>query len=270
MTSFEWPIAVVPMIRLAGQFRLTDKGFVTTYLGQAHALHLHDYHGRIRLAGEELELAPGDATISPAGQASGYDLAVPGRHWCVHFTGAAPQRPGSLSLPLHMRLGSAAGTARERMAHVARLHVRGREHDLAAASAALALQELLLWLAERRRTPQQEEAAVERAAVIIDQRFDQPLTVPTIAREVGRSQNHLARRFRARFGVTIPHRLLLRRTEHARYLLESTDLPIWRVAERVGIPDPHHFNKSVRRLLGASPSAIRAGAQGGAKIDPDR
>ena len=57
--------------------------------------------------------------------------------------------------------------------------------------------------------------------------------------------------------MTIPHRLIARRVEHARYLLESTDLPIWRVAERVGIPDPQHFNKTVRRLTGTSPSAIR-------------
>ena len=30
---------------------------------------------------------------------------------------------------------------------------------------------------------------------------------------------------------------LERRAAHARFLLESTDLPIWRVAERVGMPD---------------------------------
>jgi AraC-like DNA-binding protein len=46
-------------------------------------------------------------------------------------------------------------------------------------------------------------------------------------------------------------------------------LPIWRIAERVGISDPQHFNKSVRRMLGASPSAIRALSQAD-RVDPDR
>jgi transcriptional regulator GlxA family with amidase domain len=224
----------------------------------------------MRLAGEDVLLTPGDMTISPAGRPSGYDLATSGHHWCIHFGEQAAGAAATVAMPLHLRLGSASATARERMAHISRIHTLGRTDEVAAASAALALQDLLLWLAGRIRPQALEDMAVDQAAAILDERFDEPLTVPAIAREVGRSQNHLARRFRARFGTTIPHRLLQRRIDHARYLLESTDLPIWRVAERVGIPDPHHFNKTVRRLLGASPSAIRAAAPGGAPVDPDR
>ena len=44
---------------------------------------------------------------------------------------------------------------------------------------------------------------------------------------------------------------------HARYLLESTDLPVAAVGVRVGVPDPQYFNKLVRRFLGQSPSSIR-------------
>lgn len=270
MNVIHFPLAGIPAIRLAGRFGLADRGFATTYLGQVHALHLHDYAGRMQLAGEVVALAPGDLTISPAAQPSGYDLVAPGRHWCIHFNQAELEEGRTIGLPLRLRLGGAAGAARERMAHIARLHARGRLDELAATSAALVLQELLLWIAERGRPPAGLEQAVEQAAAIVEERFDEPLTVPAIARAVGRSQNHLSRRFKARFGVTIPHRLLQRRAEHARYLLESTDLPIWRVAERVGIPDPHHFNKVARRLLGASPSAIRAGMKGGAPVDPDR
>jgi len=34
-------------------------------------------------------------------------------------------------------------------------------------------------------------------------------------------------------------------------------LPIKEIAIRVGLPDPQHFNKIVRRQLGASPSELR-------------
>jgi len=268
MDSIELPLSIFPEVRLAGRFPLADRGFGTTYLGPAHAFHLHDYAGRMRLTGLEVALKPGDVTISPAGRPSGYDLPAPGRHWCIHFSPAGGHN--GFTLPLHLRLGAAAASVRERMAHVAGLHARGPSDPVAQASAALAVQELLLWLASRARPHAPAAAAAEQAAAIVDQRFDEPLTVPAIALEVGRSQNHLARQFRARFGVTLPHRLAQRRVEHARYLLESTDLPIWRVAERVGIPDPQHFNKTVRRLLGASPSAIRAGGGGGLPVDPDR
>ncbi|SFR87386.1 helix-turn-helix transcriptional regulator [Sphingomonas jatrophae] len=264
MTPLDWPLATVPRIHVAGRFPLADRAFGTSYRSVTHALHLHHYAGRMRLAGGEIELADGDVTLSPAGLVSAYDLTAGGHHWCVHFT-VADAAADSCALLLHRALGAAALAFRERLAHVAALHARG--DPLAAAQAGLALQQALLWLADS--AGQASPSAAEQAAAIIDARFDEPLTPAAIARAVDRSPAHLARAFRARFGTTMPHRLLLRRAEHARYLLESTDLPVWRVAERVGIPDAQHFNKTLRRLLGASPRAIRAGGMG-AKVDPDR
>ena len=257
---FAWPLNAIPTISVAGRFALRDRDFETRYRGRTHALHLHDYAGRMWLAGEQRRLAPGDVTISPAGFESSYDLAAPGSHWCVHFSAEAQGQ--TVSAPLQVtRTGS---HIREQIAHISALHSRG--DAVAAAMAGLALQTLLLALATS-GAPRQ--SAAERAYAMIDERFAEALTAASIARSVGRSQAHLARMFRARYGCSIPHRLVARRVEHARYLLESTDLPIWRVAERVGIADPQHFNKSVRRLLGASPSAIRA-AGAAAAIDPDR
>ena len=253
------PTDRLPTVRLAGRFLLADRTFETRYWGPFHALHLHDYEGRMRLAGEEVLLRPGDATLSPAGRTSAYDLAAPGRHWVVHFT--TSDDPCTFPLPLHL---SDAGAARERFAEVATLHARG--DALALARAAATLQALLLWLADRNTLPAD---AAARAAAVIEARFAEPLRVADIADAARANPAHLARVFRRRFGVTIPHRLLQRRVEHACYLLQATDLPIWRVAERVGLPDPQHFNKTVRRLAGLSPSAIRAGATG-RPVDPDR
>ncbi|MCA1654067.1 MAG: helix-turn-helix transcriptional regulator [Sphingomicrobium sp.] len=270
MASLDWPLATIPDVRLAGRFPLADMGFATTYRGQAHALHLHDYAGRMRLANTEVTLEPGDATISPLGLASAYDLPAPGWHWCIHFRECQADGNARMELPLHLRLGAAATAVRERMAHIGRLQERAGESPLASASAAIALQDLLLWLAERTVIAERGNSAAEKVALLIDERFHESLTMPGIAQAAGCSQATLARQFRARFGITVSHRLIERRTAHARYLLESTDLPMWRIAERVGIPDPQYFNKTVRRLLGASPSAIRASAAGAPVIDPDR
>ena len=261
MEQFDWPVGVIPRVAVAGRFRLSDRGHETRYRGATHALHLHDYAGRMRLAGGERAIAPGDVTISPAGLSSSYALDAAGQHWCVHFT--ADAAGAQIALPLH---AAAQASARERIAHIAALHGRAGDDPVAAVQAGLALQALLLDLAA---PPPAQASAVDRAAAVIDARFAEPLTVADVARAVGRSPAHLARAFRARYATTIPHRLIARRVEHARYLLESTDLPIWRIAERVGIPDPQHFNKTVRRLLGASPSAIRA-ASAATVVDPDR
>lgn len=272
MFKLRWPLASVPVVSTAGQFLLADGGFATTYLSRTHALHLHGYAGQMMLAGEAVGIEPGDLTLSPAGLRSAYNLSAPGKHWCVHFA-AIPPSGDTVPLALHIRLDAAANSVRERMARIAGLHARGTDNPIAHASARLSLQELLLWLGEwsvARPDGGGSLAAVMEAAAIIDADFHEPLTVPAIARAVDRSQGHLSRQFREHFGVTIPHRLLWRRVEHARFLLESTDLPIWRVAERSGIPDPHHFNKTVRRLLGVSPSAIRRASLGVNPVDPDR
>jgi AraC-like DNA-binding protein len=277
MITLDWPLTATPKIRTAGRFPLSDRGFATTYRGPSHALHLHDYAGSMRLEGMVVDLLPGDLTLSPAGRASGYDLPQPGRHWCVHFWPEAGD--AVLRLPAHVRLGSGAIPVRDRLARIAMLHARAAEQGaagaLAAASASIALQGLLLSLAERAnagpvRGDRDVEAAVDTVAAAIDARFDEPLTAAALVNDTGFSHNHLGRRFRARFGVTIAHRILQRRVEHARFLLEATDLPIWRVGERVGIPDPHHFNKTVRRMTGRSPSQLRADAGGRVLFDPDR
>lgn len=267
MQMFQWPAAMVPTIIRAGRFPLADRDFATRYRSATHALHLHVYAGEMQLAGEAVSLRPGDLTLSPAGLPSAYHLDTPGHHWCIHFTPA--DAAGEIALPLRLSLAGGGTVVREQMAHVAALHARGQESLVARASAALSLQALLLWMAEQVAPAPRPCSAADRAAAFIDDHFHEPLTVPAIARAAGCSPAHLARAFRARHGVTVPHRLAERRVAHARYLLESTDLPIWRVAERVGIPDAQHFNKTVRRLLGASPSALRAAAAG-PLVDPDR
>jgi AraC-like DNA-binding protein len=267
--DLSWPTATIPKIRVAGRFPLNDRRYGTTYLGRTHALHLHSYEGDIRIGTHQFALHDGDLTISPAGIASGYDLREFGYHWCVHFypvAGAAGD--AHISLALHLPLHGAATYVRERLMYISRLYVRGStgEDALATATAAIALQELLLWVAARSQAQAagssiEAAATVERVAAIVDARFHEALSIRSIAREVGKSQNYIARRFRDRFGMTILQYALTRRVAHARYLLESTDLPIRQVAKRAGIDDAQYFNKQIRRQLGDSPSAIRAAAR---------
>jgi AraC-like DNA-binding protein len=261
-----WPATTPPRLKLAGQFPLADRGHATTYLGAAHALHLHDYAGHMRLGQLELTLEPGDLTVSPAGIASAYDLPRPGRHWCVHFF-PTDGAEASLALPLHLRLGPAAAYVAERLSGISRLHARAvaaPSDVLASASAAVAFQDLLLWCVDRARGAEDQSAGAlaDRVAAIVEARFAEPLTAERIARAVGRSQNHVAKVFRQRFGMTIPRYALQRRMAHARYLLESTDLSIAGIAARVGVPDAQYFNKLVRRFLGGSPSEVRRAARG--------
>lgn len=268
MNTLDLPLAAMPRLALAGQFLLNDRDFATVHRGRDHALHLHGYAADMVLAGAPVRIAPGDVTLSPAGLPSAYHLPRPGRHWCIHFqTDPAPApSPHEALLPLALHLPGCAAL-RERFANISALLATASD-AIGFIAARLAAQDLLLTLARRTR-PLPEDDAAARAAQFIDDHFAEPIGVPAIAAWAGRSPAYLARVFRQRFGTTMAHRLLQRRAEHARFLLESTDLPIWRVAERCGVPDAQHFNKLVRAILGRSPSAVRAAARG-ALVDPDR
>jgi AraC-like DNA-binding protein len=249
---FRWPARVVPVLTIAGRFPLDAEHFAYTYRHDTHALHLHDYAGKMRMGRRELILNPGDITISVAGGRTQYDLPQPGHHWCVHFQPVVP-RGSCLTLPFHLPLGAQRRHLADRLAEISQLHNQTNPDR-----AALLFQDVLLWLAGRQAPVRRSDAALDRLLALLDERFAEPWTVPQLAENVGMTQDHLARCFRQRVGMTIPRYLLQRRIAHARQLLAITDLPVSRIAARVGMPDPQHFNKQFRLLTGVSPSAIRA------------
>lgn len=255
-----------PAIRAAGRFPHVDRRYEVVYRAPTHALHLYDYACAMRLGRRRLAVEAGDVTLTPAGIAASYDLPRPGTHLCIHFVPADVRRGGaSVSLPLHLRTGGRREGIARAMLAVAELHQRGARHALSAAAASAALQALLLRLAADATEPppaavSPSDAPLRLAVELLTADLRRPLDVPALSRRVGLSQNYLARRFKQRFGVTIPRYLLQARVEQAHLLLTTTSLPIKDIAARVGLPDPQHFNKQFRRITGASPSAIRGAA----------
>jgi AraC-like DNA-binding protein len=259
-----WPLREFPQATTAGRFPLDDDAHRTTYKSPTNALHLHGYHGEMRIGGRTFNLSPGDITLSPARLPSSYALQRPGFHWCIHFLPASNRLRPAAEIPLHFPTGSQGAFAAERFRRISGTFVRARSGSLAAISVSLLVQELLLWIAEQaagvgqsHAGPQKIDHALDALVGILQSRFTENLSVPQLAQQLAVSQNYLARRFRERFGATIPHYLVARRIEHACYLLTSTDMPVRRVAERVGMADAQYFNKQFRRFTGQSPSAYR-------------
>ncbi|GJF34228.1 AraC family transcriptional regulator [Kitasatospora sp. NE20-6] len=85
----------------------------------------------------------------------------------------------------------------------------------------------------------------------------EPLTVAGLAAHAHMSTRTFARRFTAETGVTPLAWLLTARLDHARELLEHSDLGIDRVAERSGLGSPSNLRLHFRRALGTSPGAYR-------------
>ncbi|GAA2003707.1 GlxA family transcriptional regulator [Catenulispora subtropica] len=85
----------------------------------------------------------------------------------------------------------------------------------------------------------------------------EPLTVADLARQANVAERTLIRRFHTAVGTTPGKWLTAQRVLHARRLLETTDLPVERVAHQAGLGGAanlrHHFTEAV----GVAPSDYR-------------
>ncbi len=89
------------------------------------------------------------------------------------------------------------------------------------------------------------------------ERLDEPLTVAQLARHACCSERTFARRFRAETGTTPLQWLLARRVDHARGLLETSDLPVELVAQRCGFGSGAALRQHFRRTTASTPTAYR-------------
>jgi len=272
VATHAWPLEARPTLVTADRFPLTCRDFDVEYLSRTHALPVHEYEATMLLAGRRIALKPGDFTFTPAEWPSSYDLPQPGFHWCIHCL--PPTLSGAcVAVPLHVPLGLHHDAIVEQFRHLSQLRARasqpGPDQAAAAIAAGAALHSLVLWLSLlagqggdwQRERGTRAIAIVDRLTVTIQEHLDGTLSVPHLARQAEVSQNYLARCFRQRHGVSIPHYILQRRMDLARLLLRTTELPVKEVAIRAGLPDAQHFNKQFRRIVGLSPTAYRATSQ---------
>ncbi|WP_199740306.1 GlxA family transcriptional regulator [Saccharopolyspora rhizosphaerae] len=93
-------------------------------------------------------------------------------------------------------------------------------------------------------------------------RLAEPLTLEEIAHHAGMSVRTFTRRFREETGTSPLDWLLGQRIEHARHLLEFTDLPVDEVAVQAGLSTATSLRKHLRARLGTGPAAYRRAFRG--------
>lgn len=88
-------------------------------------------------------------------------------------------------------------------------------------------------------------------------RLDRPLDVASLARHARMSTRTFARRFTAETGMTPARWLTQQRLDYARQLLETTDLPVERIAAQAGLGTATTLRQQMRTHLGVAPLAYR-------------
>jgi transcriptional regulator GlxA family with amidase domain len=89
------------------------------------------------------------------------------------------------------------------------------------------------------------------------ERLDEPLDLNAMARHARMSVRTFTRRFREETGSSPSEWLAVQRIEHARHLLEATDLPIDAVARRAGFGTAVSLRQRLHATVGVAPSAYR-------------
>ncbi|MGI5246002.1 GlxA family transcriptional regulator [Dactylosporangium sp. CA-139066] len=89
------------------------------------------------------------------------------------------------------------------------------------------------------------------------ERLDAPLSLQDLAAHARMSVRTFTRRFREETGVSPSRWLLQQRVDHARALLETTDLPVEVVARRSGLGTAAGLRQHLQSTIGVAPSAYR-------------
>jgi transcriptional regulator GlxA family with amidase domain len=87
--------------------------------------------------------------------------------------------------------------------------------------------------------------------------LDQPISLAGLAKRFHQSERTLTRRFRAETGTSPLQWLLQQRLGRARELLETTTLPMSRVAEACGLGSADSLRQHFAERIGVSPAAYR-------------
>lgn len=102
-----------------------------------------------------------------------------------------------------------------------------------------------------------DHGGLERTRAWALAHLDEPMTVAALARHAHCSERTFARRFRAETGTTPLRWLHAQRIDHARRLLERSDLPVELVAQRCGFGSGARLREHFRRATATTPTAYR-------------
>ncbi|MEU6777402.1 helix-turn-helix domain-containing protein [Streptomyces sp. NPDC046759] len=89
------------------------------------------------------------------------------------------------------------------------------------------------------------------------ERLDEPLTLADLAGHARMSLRTFARRFNDEVGLSPGRWLIQQRVVRARHLLESSDLPVDRIAAEVGFATGASLRQHLHAAIGVSPQAYR-------------
>jgi len=98
---------------------------------------------------------------------------------------------------------------------------------------------------------------VQKVMNYVSFHLDEPLTLSILADLIKINPSYLSTQFKKENQITLTDFINQKRIQHSLTLLNTTDLPIHRIAERVGILDENYFSRLFKQQTGKSPREYR-------------
>ena len=220
--------------------------------------HRHDYHQLVlpvdgtlsmTIDGEPGEVSSEQLAVIAAGREHGF--AASDRNRFVVVDVPAELAPELARLPTFIPLDSAL------MDYVSFLHREKQKGEGRASSERQMLLLLIQLLQERSGDRLRLDRRVEAARSHLDQHFHENVSLQKLGAVASLSPRQLTQLFRSQLGMTPRQYLTEKRMQTAWQLLESGQLGVQQIADRVGYASLAAFSDRFRQHFGYSPSQIR-------------
>ena len=106
-----------------------------------------------------------------------------------------------------------------------------------------------------------KEQILQYLTVYMENHYAENLTLDFLSEFSGFSKYYLSREFKKYTGYSPIEYLIKMRISHAKALLTSTALPIWEIADTVGIHDINNFYQLFKKNAGVTPADFRENMQ---------
>lgn len=101
---------------------------------------------------------------------------------------------------------------------------------------------------ESKKLKQGNKVVEEAIAFIDDNLFNPELSLRLVASKIYSNESYLSRVFKKEKGMSLIEYILKKRIDESVHLLNTTDLKVYEIADKVGFRDPHYFSICFKKL----------------------
>jgi AraC family transcriptional activator of pyochelin receptor len=179
---------------------------------------------------------------------------------CRRLFTALPEHEGVFHIPPNLR--SIAGAILHcALPEPARTTLRlAKSIELLCETFLLLQQDMLIPAARDAQLSYRDCERIRSARRLIETRWNEKLTLDSIASACGLNRSKLARGFRDMFNQSVATLIAEHRLGEARQMLTATDLPVSAIGYRCGYLNNAAFTRAFSRRYGVAPSSFRAAA----------